>query len=260
MAVPVSGETRWIPQHLGPWRTDGDDIVHRPQSPHTVTRLQYQHIEPTVHDPSLGRTCIFDGSDYDQNESRRLNPVRDVMLSFEAQTTGNGELHLEADSCGDEFQLVLKVPSGRIELAHAGRSVRVAQAGHDPLQRRAELEWIVADGRVQFALAGRTLVQYDYRPAEGPYRDSTGLALGAGTPPFGCASCKCFATFTTFPIPGCARPNIGSVRKNTSYWETIRRIPKTAGGGRCGAALRPACSWDRRSTGELAFARPPKLG
>jgi signal peptidase I len=180
MAVAVAGPEatdRW--HGAGHWRLEGTRFVHDRRAAGEVDWLSYRHVEHLVQGGDAA-TGILDDSTFDQNESRQLNSVADVLLSLQLEAAGSGYVLLHATSRGDEFRVELNTASGQLRLLHDGRPVQHADVGPRLLDRPTRVEFAVADRRVQLAFAGRTLVEYEYQPATSPGdRTAPRLAIGA---------------------------------------------------------------------------------
>lgn len=186
MAVPVSSPLatgRWQGDDAESWRLEDGGFVHDGRRGESIDWLSYHHREHALGGTSAGGASILDGSAFDQNESRLLNEVADVMLRCDIQATGAGFVHVRASVRGDDFRVKLAASSGELELEHNGRPARRLAMANDLLNRlrnSARLELVVADHRVQFALEGRLLVEYDYEPADAlPGAGEGVLAVGA---------------------------------------------------------------------------------
>ncbi|MEX0677828.1 MAG: S26 family signal peptidase [Pirellulales bacterium] len=184
MAVSVSGPNateRWRGD-AQTWRLEDGWFVHDGRGGESIDWLSYRHAEHSVRRARGAGQSILDASAYDQNESRLLNEVDDVMLRCDIQAAGAGFVHVRARCRGDDFQFKLDTASGELELAHNGRMARRFAADDllNPERRPSRLEFVVADRRVQFALAGRVVAQYDYEPANvSPCVGKRVLAVGA---------------------------------------------------------------------------------
>jgi signal peptidase I len=182
LAVSVSNPAatdRWRGGDATAWRQCDGGFVHDAVDQSAVDWLSYHHAEHAARGPRQPGQPILDDSTYDQNESRRLNEVADVMLCLEVQASGSGSVHLRATYRNDAFQARLDVASGRIDLVHNGRLARRVAGNGSLLQKPTAMEFVVADRCVQLAIAGRTRVQYDYEPAAAPSQSPRGLAVGS---------------------------------------------------------------------------------
>jgi type IV secretory pathway protease TraF len=187
MAVRVSGPEatdRWRAER-GTWRLEDGWFVHDASEDDSIHWLSYHHREYAVRGTRETGQAILDSSALDQNESRLLNEVDDVMLRCEIAAAGNGEIHVRARQRGDAFDVTLDAASRELTLEHNGRTARRIAAADLPklLERPVQLEFVVADRRVQFALGGRLLVQYDYEPGVWAGEGKHVLALGANGGP-----------------------------------------------------------------------------
>jgi signal peptidase I len=183
MAVRVSGPDaidRWRADD-GAWRLKDGWFVHDDCEEDAIHWLSYHHREHAVRGTRGSAQAILDGSPLDQNESRLLNEVDDVMLRCEIAAARTAEVHVRAAHRGDAFDVRLDATAGELKLEHNGRTARrIASADLSQLSERpVQLEFVVADRRVQLALGGRLLVQYDYEPCVSPGEGRHVLALGA---------------------------------------------------------------------------------
>lgn len=180
MAVRLSGPQatdRWQAEP-GTWRKRDGWFVHDAREQDAIDWLSYAHREHAV--TGAGR-MILDSSPVDQSESRRLARVDDVLLRGEVVLARASEAYVRVKHRGDEFRLGLHAARGELSLARGTRTVRrlaVEDLGR-LLARPAEMEFAVADGRVQFALGGGLLLRYDYRPVAAGAGDRAELAVGA---------------------------------------------------------------------------------
>jgi signal peptidase I len=183
MAVRVAGPDaidRWQAEG-GTWRLEDGWFVHRQRADDAIHWLSYHHREHAVRGtPGAGR-AILDGSPLDQNESRLLNEVDDLMLRCEIAAAETAEFHVRARHRGDAFDVRLDKASRELQLKHNGRTVRRIAGADLPMvvEKPVSMEFVVADRRMQFAFGGRLLVQYDYEPGVSPGEVAHVLALGA---------------------------------------------------------------------------------
>lgn len=185
MAVTVSGleaTRRWQPENAAAWRLKDGWFVHDARADDSIAWLSYHHEEPALRGTRGAEQAILDASAYDQNESRLLNEVDDVILRLEIETSGSGFVHLRVACRGDDFRVSLDAASEAIELVHNGRpaggSVAAGTPG-DVVEMPARLELVVADHRVQCALGGRLVLEYDYEPQASAGEGGRVLAVGA---------------------------------------------------------------------------------
>jgi len=186
MAVPVASPlatARWQADDPATWRLEDGWFVHDDQGGESIHWLSYHHRDYALRGTSADGPSILDESAYDQNESRRLNEVDDIMLRCDIQAAGAGFVYVRASDRRCHFQVKLDAASGELELDHNGRPARRLATANDWPNRKkrpARLEFVVADHRVQFALDGRLLLEYDYKPADAlPGAGQRVLAVGA---------------------------------------------------------------------------------
>jgi hypothetical protein len=105
---------------------------------------------------------MLDDSPFDQDESRALNAVRDVMLS--CRISGFGRLQLHAQYGDHTFRVAWDSNSGEGVLLHDEVEVVLLQSPPRGYLRAAELDWVLADQRVLLALDGQVMADYAYEP------------------------------------------------------------------------------------------------
>lgn len=251
MAVAVSGPhatDRWRGGDATAWRRDDEWFVHDGRKREAVDWLSYHHAEYAVRGRQPSNRPILDDSTYDQSESRRLNEVGDVMLACEIQASGSGTVHLRAACQNDDFLVRLAVASGRLELLHNGRAARRVAVDRKLLQEPTQLEFIVADRRVQLAVAGQTLVQYDYEPASCPPRFAAQMpAIGAQNARVRARHLRVFRDIYYTAAGGSAQYRLGNreyfLLGDNSPHSLDSRVWSTQGGVTEGLLLGPAISW-----------------
>jgi signal peptidase I len=159
----------------GAWQPDGDRFVHRARAatgsnaaPPRTNWLEFHYprrlAAAAAGESAPGDGPILDESPYDQAESRRLNPVSDVLVRCAISAGGRGELLLRAGGAGQSMLVRLDLAAGQGTLTHNQRPVAVLPANQIAPGRPFRLEWLLADRQVQLALDGRVVLVYPYEP------------------------------------------------------------------------------------------------
>lgn len=169
---------RWRAEREGTWTFRDARWVHPAGRKHVTDWLAYHHVEPTTA-AGKSESPILDGSPTDQSESRRLNPVADVLLRCKIHGAVDGACYLRARSRGDDFRVSLPLGTGAVRLSHNGnrvRAARVAGGHHESLA----VELVVSDHKLRVLLAGKPALEYEFEPI--PREDSDEgsiLSIGA---------------------------------------------------------------------------------
>ncbi len=202
---------------LGVWKSSGGRFVH-PATAATasVHWLTYHHPrafspgEPPLDGP------ILDESPYDQDESRVLNPLSDIVLGCQFSATGTGDVLLTASTRGQTFLVRLDVDSGAGTLQRNGQVVASFDARPLGDAKPRRLEWLLADQRVRLALDDRLQLDHPYapqRPTRGAQPATWRSARGGQ--PWNCGNSKSHATSISPRIPHIGKPKFASGPTNT---------------------------------------------
>jgi signal peptidase I len=182
LALAVADEhdapERWSPARAGSWTFRDKRWVHPAGQKNTTDWLDYRHVEPTTAGGESD-SPILDGSASDANESRRLNPVADVLLRFTVHGAASDTCYLRARSRGDEFRIMFPLGPGSARVSHNGNRVRASRAagGH---HEALSVELVLTDHKLTLLLAGKPALEYEFEPTPGG--DETAapvLAIGA---------------------------------------------------------------------------------
>ena len=174
MAINVYDATmadrRWQATEGGAWQAGEAATLYRHPASHDteIDWLTYRHQHGFNPGASSAEVPILDESPVDQAESRALDPVADILLDWELQAAGEGEVLLRAGSTGNEFTASLDVASGRGQLRHNSRTLASFSAGWYPLQVVRRVEFILADHRARLVLDGRIVAEQQYEPSAEP--------------------------------------------------------------------------------------------
>ncbi len=177
-------EQRWKPERSGAWNWQENWCTHTSEGNGAIDWLVYHHAEPTIASESISTETrsaelpILDGSAYDQNESRRLNSVADVLLQCEVRGSEADTLYLRACSRGDDFRISLPLGKGAVKLSHNGNRVRAARTAggrHNGLT----IELVISDHRLKLSLGSEGALEYDFEPTIGDgARSGPAFAIG----------------------------------------------------------------------------------
>jgi signal peptidase I len=168
---------RWHSVREGAWTLTDRQWQHKAGVSGRIDWLEYQHREPTTAGGGAG-SPILDGSPVNPAESRKLNPVSDVVLSCTLHGGIADKAFFTIHARGDEFRLILPVGGGGARLSHNGTRVkggRVESGKHAKLG----VEVVVADGQFSIRADGKSVLDYEFEPL--PERGDSGprLAIGA---------------------------------------------------------------------------------
>ena len=157
---------RWQPADAGSrWQADGAGFRIAPgdTASSSLDWLEYHHWACTqTPAPRTRLVPILDNDSFNQNQSRQLNQVSDVMLTCRIQIEGNGRLALAAIGGGQRFEAVLDVGRRHLTLLQDGAPVRQAPVAAEALRGQIEIEFGLCDQQVLLSIAGRPLVQHAY--------------------------------------------------------------------------------------------------
>lgn len=131
----------WVAEAAA-WQWDGSSAAHE-SSRRRVAWLQFRPARK-----------LTDESPCDQNESRVLNPVGDLLLACDVRTGVDGVVCLRMQSHGAVFDLELDAQKRTTRLRHNGRTLASEAYSPDESERWMHVELAVADGRVHAALDG----------------------------------------------------------------------------------------------------------
>ncbi len=182
---------RWRAEPSDRWQPLGQRFVHRgdprPDESRAIVGqaapidwLVYHHESRFTSGSPAPNHSILDESPYDQDESRALNPVEDLLFRCQLTASGPGSLHLRGGCGRDAFNVVWDLASGDGQLLHNGREVAGLTAGAHPFRQPALLEWMLADHAARLAVNGQILAEYAYEPEANASGPSPGpISLGA---------------------------------------------------------------------------------
>jgi signal peptidase I len=181
---------RWRPDwEDSRWRTtakgfeiDKADPSADPVDP--IDWLSYHHEQIWRQGDRVARQPgpILDDLAYNQNESRALLTVPDVILFCRLESAGEGEVCLRASDGRKEFVVRLDLAGRRGEVREGLAVVtRFDLPGSMSLERPRTVGLALADCRLQVVVSGVPLVDYRYDPADCAGRQPTAepLAIGA---------------------------------------------------------------------------------
>lgn len=190
-ASAAASACRWR-DDVGHWRQDGARLVHsiKRESPdeetHWLDFIARPWLSDDVLDVDTARRTIMDEGPHDQNESRTLNPVRDLLVHGVITSRGAGELWFRGQTRAANILVQLDLASGQVSLKSAGQ-VRQFQTTLPIGVRPCTFDWLLADGQVLLAIDGKLVVEFaneavlaDGVPGDEPSAaDGLCLAIGA---------------------------------------------------------------------------------
>jgi len=119
--------------------------------------------------PRSAESLVLDNYGYNQNESRQLHAVRDLMLVCRLRTGGgSGTLHLRLADGDDWFRAELELETHQANLYHNERRILTVSLPHAAYARDVKLEFALCDRQVLLAVDDQSLVcwLYDVAPGE----------------------------------------------------------------------------------------------
>jgi type IV secretory pathway protease TraF len=175
---------RWQPADLNSrWDTDGSAfrIASDANAAPVWDWLEYHHWACTQTPAPRSRLVpVLDNDSFNQNQSRQLNEVRDVILTCRVQINGQGRLALVAVDGSDRFEAVLDASQLQVELLKDGSLVLHAPVAAEALRGQIDIEFGLCDQQVLLSLAGRRLVVHAYGRTSGSKSEVLHpLAIGA---------------------------------------------------------------------------------
>ncbi len=156
----------------------------RTESAEPIDWISYHHEQIWRQGDRVARRSgpILDDLAYNQNESRELSTVPDVILSCQLESAGKGDVYLRANDGRKEFEVRLDLAGRRGEVREADRvAARFDLPGSMRLDRPCAIAFALADCRLQLVVSGVPIVDYRYDPADSASRQPTAkpLAIGA---------------------------------------------------------------------------------
>ncbi|HEX5105120.1 MAG TPA: S26 family signal peptidase, partial [Pirellulaceae bacterium] len=172
---PADGNSRWKASSFG-FAADGnaDDSA-------AFDWLQYHHWRCTESSaPRAQSVPILDNDSYNQNLSRQLNPVRDVLLACTVRTSGEGQLAFAAMDGSRRWEARLDLGQRQMTLLDSGQPVLEKPFTVRFDRRAIPIEFGLCDGQVLLSVAGRIVVVWPYKLAKTEPPDVLDpLAIGA---------------------------------------------------------------------------------
>ena len=129
-------------------------------------------------------SIVLDSYGYNQGMSRQLHPVRDLLLSIEAEWQSPATLALRVEDGLTTFVVLLRKDETRREMVVTllvdGRE-QITKQVDAPRGMRLGVELALCDRQLLLGLGGEVLIEYQYkRDRSTPCCDATPLAIGAG--------------------------------------------------------------------------------
>jgi len=178
LAVADAGDLdRWHSAREGAWTLTENKWQHAAGTSGRIDWLEYQHREAAT-PAGKESSPILDGSPVNQNESRKLNPVSDVILRCTLHGADADKAFFTIHARGDEFRVILPIGGGGARLSHNGTRVKGGRV--EPGQHaKLAVEVVVTDGRFSIRAAGKPVLEYEFEPL--PPRGDGGprVAIGA---------------------------------------------------------------------------------
>jgi signal peptidase I len=181
---------RWRPDRENSrWRATGEGFEIDQATPsanlgESIDWLTYHHHQIWRQGDRIVRRSgpILDDLAYNQNESRELVSVPDVILFCRLQSAGEGEVCLRGSDGRKEFVVRLDLAGRSGEVSEGPRMVhRFDLPSSIGLEQPRAIALALADCRLQLTVSGLPIVDYRYDPAESAQRQPTAepLAIGA---------------------------------------------------------------------------------
>lgn len=237
---------RWHSAREGAWKLSGDRWEHTAGTAGRIDWLEYHHQEPATAGAN-DNSPILDGSPVNQNESRKLNPVSDVILRCTLHGAAADKAFLTIHARGDEFRLILPLGGGGARLSHNGTRVKGGRV-ESGQQANLAIETVVTDGRFSIRAGGKSVLEYEFEPL--PRREEAGprVAIGADAAALAVSGLTVLRDVHYTPGPGGqTRYRLGPdeyfVLGDNSANSVDSRKWNKAGGVKTAALLGPALTW-----------------
>jgi type IV secretory pathway protease TraF len=173
---------RWRPERTGSgWQTLEKSFHFEAAAGGEIDWLRYHHWRSSQSAaPRTKAVPILDNDSYNQNLSRQMNDVIDVMLTCRVEATGEGQLALLAIDGSQRFEATLDTAARRILLTADGASLVERPLPANFTGRPAAIEFGLCDEQVILAIDGRTIIVHPYARATGSHPEVLHpLAIGA---------------------------------------------------------------------------------
>jgi signal peptidase I len=123
---------------------------------------------------------VCDHYGHNQNESRQLHTVPDLLLICQLQATGRaGALAFQIHDGYDQYRVELRPRERHGQLYRSGTPAADFALPAAAYARGVSVEWAACDRRVLLAIDDRVVLQYDCGPPQGPLQaDPAPLAIG----------------------------------------------------------------------------------
>ena len=134
--------------------------------------LEYHHWRCSESSAPRTKTVpILDNDSFNQNVSRQLNPVTDVMLSCRLQGSGKGQIALVVLDGTVRHEAVIDPDRKLVSLLEDGRQILEKRLGADLTHQPTDVEFGLCDEQVLLAVAGRTVLKEPYQRQTGSRPD-----------------------------------------------------------------------------------------
>jgi signal peptidase I len=201
---PERKETRW---HVTAKGFESDKGAPTADSSEGIDWLSYHHEQIWRQGDRVVRRDgpILDDLAYNQDESRELIAVPDVILSCRLQSAGEGEVYLRAGDGRKVFVVGLDFAARKGEVRGSEQVLaRFDLPGSMDLAQPRAVALALADCRLQLIVSGAAMVDYRYDPAECATRQPTAepLAIGVVGMPLGVSEWVVSRDLYYLPPPG----------------------------------------------------------
>ncbi len=146
------------------WKVESRRAVYLSATGDDVSWLTYQHAAPAGQ-PRQSAAVVWDESPCDQNESRLLNPVRDLALVTDLCADGHAVVILRLCVGDDEFRLTLDRPNQTARLQLGEQCLAECRLPSFDWRKSVRLELLCVDGQARWTLAGTEMAAVSYRPS-----------------------------------------------------------------------------------------------
>ena len=108
---------------------------------------------------------VTDDYDYNQSESRRLNPVTDLMLSCGMGLADTEEFYVRSNVSNDQFELIVSSAEQKIQLIRGGEKLAESTVALDSFfSTWLQLQMVRFDRQILVTINDQLVLSYPYEP------------------------------------------------------------------------------------------------
>jgi len=177
----VEAAYRWRPRwSAATWRANGQRWSYQPDG-HRGDDFAWLGFERDAGSEAsgCGDVVILDDNPLDQNESRQLRPVRDVVVTATVRADRSSEIAVELGDASERVQIQWNLGTQRGTICVNGQVCQQFVCGSISPGSAARIEAMLVDRRCELAIEGQTVARHDLAP-KGPATEGSAIRIAIG--------------------------------------------------------------------------------